>query len=497
MHAPPSDVAATLPPQQSGPAGRTEPERSAEAPYTPPWWIWTLAAGLLLCYLALSLRIHHRLLSHSYDLGIFDQVVRSYAVGRLPVSELKAPDFPILGDHFSPVLAVLAPLYRLWPSAQTLLVAQAVLVAASVVPLAGWAHRSLGRVPAVVIGLCYGLSWGIASGVGFDFHEVAFALPLLACSLAALGSGRLRAAAYWAVPLVLVKEDLGLTVAVIGLVIAWRAGPGARRLGIVTAVVGVAGTALAMLVVLPAFNPGGEYAYTSYLGGSEGGGAGFWAGAGELLHEATVGLVTPETKVSTLVLVLAPTLFLALRSPIALVALPTLLWRFVSQNSAHWGTGYHYSLVLMPIVFAAFTDALVRRGTTVAGLRRYLAGAAGICLLLLPGFPVWQLVQPDTWRADPRVAVAQELMDRIPDGATVQASDGLVPHLTNRTSTSLYGWPQSRPRPEWIIVDTKVAPHRRWPLSVVEEAIALDMAKGDGYRTVAQQDGFVLLNRRP
>lgn len=496
MQAPPTDLAATLPPQQSGPAGRPEAESSRAGAYATPWWIWTLAGGLFLLYAALSLRTHQRLLSHSYDLGIFDQVVRSYALGRLPVSELKAPDFPVLGDHFSPVLAVLAPFYRVWPSAQTLLVAQAALIAASVLPLARWAHRTLGARAAVATGLCYGLSWGIASGVGFDFHEVAFAVPLLACSLAALGGGRPRAAAYWALPLLLVKEDLGLTVVAIGLVIAVRAGRGDRAgrwTGALLAAAGAAGTLLAMGVVLPAFNPEGSYTYLSFLGG---GGAAEGAGSGDLLRKVTVGLVTPEAKVSTLVLVLAPTLFLAVRSPLVCVAAPTLLWRFASDSPVHWGTGFHYSLVLMPIVFAAFVDALGRRGSGTAGVRRYLAGAVGVCVVLLPAFSLWRVVEPATWRADPRVAVAHRLMDTIPDGATVQASDGLVPHLTSRTSTSLYGWAASRPDPEWIIVDTQVAPERRWPLSAVEESIALDRARSQGYRIAALEDGFVLLSRR-
>ncbi|MBB4926886.1 DUF2079 domain-containing protein [Kitasatospora kifunensis] len=457
------------------------------------WWMWTLAGALFLTYTALSLRIHQRILSNSYDLGIFEQVVRSYAEGRLPVSELKAPDFPVLGDHFSPVLALLAPFYRLCPTPGTLLVAQAALIAVSVLPLTAWARRELGTQAAAVIGVCYGLSWGIASAVGFDFHEVAFAVPLLSCSLAALGSGRLRVAACWALPLLLVKEDLGLTLAAIGLVIAGR---GERRLGIITAVAGLAGSLLAILVALPAFNPAGSFAYWSFLdapGGGSGGGKG--GGLAELLYRSTVGLITPEVKVSTLLLVLAPTLFLALRSPLLWIALPTLLWRFASNNTVHWGTGYHYSLVLMPIVFAAFVDALVIRGSTARGLRRYLAGSVAISLLLLPQYPLWQLVQPATWRTDPRVAVAHRLLDRIPDNATVQASTLLVPQLTNRTSVSLYGWPQSRPNPSWIIVDTWTPWNKRWPLTIEQERNALAWDVEHGYLTVAAQDGFVLLTK--
>ncbi|WP_405788705.1 DUF2079 domain-containing protein [Streptomyces sp. NBC_00029] len=452
-----------------------------------------MAGALCFAYTALSLRIHEHLLSHSFDLGIFVQVVQSYADGNLPVSEVKGPDFPVLGDHFSPVLALLAPLYRLWPSAELLLVAQAALVAASVLPLAFWARRTLGSAAAVVIGTCYGVSWGIASGVGYDFHEWAFAVPLLAFSLTALGSGRLRAAAYWALPLVLVKEDLGLTVAAIGLVIAWRGGRGGRRLGFVTAAAGLAAVALAVLV-LAASHPGGFDGY--FASHNPGGGAGT-SGGGLIgfLHQVTLGLITPQEKVTTLILILAPTLFLALRSPLLLIALPTVVWRLASDYPAHWGTGYHYALPIMPIVFAAFIDALHRRRASGHSLGRYLAGSAAVTLLLLPHFPLWQLVQPATWRTDPRSAVARSVMAEIPDGATVQASNNLGPHLAGRTSVSVYGWKDSRPDPEWIMVDTKVVPNHRWPMSVEQELVALDIARFRGYRTVAERDGFVLLSR--
>ncbi|KPI13481.1 Protein of unknown function DUF2079, membrane [Actinobacteria bacterium OV450] len=509
MHAPPTDVAA-LPPQQSGGPARTASQPSGEPlgkGAGPAWWMWAVASGLFLVYMLLSLRTHERLLSHSFDLAIFEQAVRSYAEGHLPVSEVKGPDFPVLGDHFSPVLATLAPLYWLWPSARTLLVAQAALIAVSVLPLAQWARRALGSTAALVIGVCYGLSWGIASAVGFDFHEWAFAVPLLACSLAALGEGRRRAAALWALPLVLVKEDMGLTVAAIGLVIAWQGSRGSgwrtgwrgRRPGIALAAAGLVCTGLAMLVWLPALNPSGSYFYAAFLGGGPGGGGGgagaAGGGFGALLQKLTIGLVTPETKVATLALLLAPTLFLALRSPLVLIALPTVLWRGVSDYQSHWGTGFQYSLTLMPILFAAFIDALHRRGTTAAGLRRYLAGAAGVCALLLPSHAFGQMLQPPFWDTDPRVAVAHRLMDRIPDGARVQASDYLVPHLADRTSVSLYGWADSRPDPEWIMVDTAVAPQLHWPLSPVAEAVSLNQARQRGYRTVAEENGFVLLSR--
>lgn len=476
-------------PRQLGSARRVE--AASESPVERgAWWVWALAGTLFLVYTTLSVTIHQRMLSNAYDLGIFEQVVRSYANGHLPVSELKAPGFPVLGDHFSPVLALVAPFYWVWRTPVTLLVVQAALIAASVLPLTFWARRSLGTVPAAVIGVTYGLSWGVASAVGFDFHEVAFAVPLLACSLSALGTGRPRAAVWWALPLLLVKEDLGLTVAAIGLVIAGR---GDRKLGHLTAGAGVAGSLLAVLVILPAFNPGGSYAYWSYLGGSDGGPTGVGGGLAGVVGKATIGLITPEAKATTLVLLLAPTLFLALRSSLLWVAVPTMLWRFLSSDPAHWGTGFHYSLVPMPIVFAAFVEALAARRGQPGTVRRYTVGAAAICLLMLPQFPFWQLVQPATWHGDPRLAVAGRLMNRIPDGATVQASNQLVPHLTNRTTVGLFGWEPSRPDPQWILVDTWTPLDKRWPLSADIERNRLNWYRAHGYHDVADQDGYVLL----
>ncbi len=152
-----------------------------------------------------------------------------------------------------------------------------------------------GTPAAVAVGVVYGLSFGIASAVGFDFHEIAFAVPLLAFSLSALGQGRLGHAAAWALPLVLVKEDLGVTaVAVIGVLIAWR---GARRLGIVTAIIGVAATAIEMTVLLPWVNATGSYDYWSKFSDGR-----------SLLAVITT---LPELKLSTLLFTIAITGFAA------------------------------------------------------------------------------------------------------------------------------------------------------------------------------------------
>lgn len=446
----------------------------------------SLALGFVIMlttiYSTLAIRRQITVRTGGYDLGIFEQAIRNYAALRPPIAVLKGQGFNLLGDHFHPILVVLAPFYALFSTPITLLVAQAFLFALAAAPLVTWARRSLGTPVAIAVGAIYGLSFGIASAVGFDFHEIAFAVPLLAFSLSALGQGRLGHAAAWALPLVLVKEDLGVTaVAVIGLLIAWR---GARHLGILTAAIGVAATAIEMIVLLPLVNSSSGYDY--------------WNRVDSGRPILAVIASSPELKLSTLLFTVAITGFAALFSPLALVAVPTLLWRFIGDDPNYWGTGYHYSAVLMPIMVAAMIDVLLRwkkRGGWRAGwgIRSALIVALAVTAALIPSHAFSQFFRPTLWQPNPRISAIDEALSRIPDGATVSASDDIVPQLTSRATVTLFGLaPLDSWRPEWILVD----PHstRHFHVSRAEEQRDLMQAEADGYTVAMNRDDITLLH---
>src|SRR5690242_1850836 len=181
---------------------------------------WIIALAMFIAYDTISVFKYLRLAPGSWDLGIFTEYVKQLAHARAPVVSIRGAGFNLLGDHFQPIVGLLAPLYRVFPTAETLLVAQALLTAASVIPVCRAAQELLGTWASRGIGLAYGFSWGLQQMVSFDFHEIAFAVPLLAFSLSALVRRRPRPAVLWALPLVFVKEDQGFTVAAIGLVMA-------------------------------------------------------------------------------------------------------------------------------------------------------------------------------------------------------------------------------------------------------------------------------------
>jgi uncharacterized membrane protein len=460
-------------PAASGGAG-TADHRSALPRLAP----WLLAVVMSAAYGAVSIRRHLVMKTTSFDLGIFEQGVRSYAHLHWPTSALKAPGYPLLGDHFSPILAVLAPFYRIAPSAITLLAAQALLCGISVLPITALAIRILGLRAGTAVGISYGISWGIQNTIVFDFHEISFAVPILAFSMCELVKRNLRSAVLIALPLVLVKEDLPLTLAAIGVCVFIF---GNRRWGVVTAAAGVALSALIILVVIPAFNPDG---HNNYLTSA--------AGPGLVSRLVTEG--------GTIAALLVLSAFLCVRSPLLLVAIPTLAWRFTSNNELYWGTRFHYSAVLMPIVFAAFLDVLQRyRSAGPDGWQRFVPKAAVAvsltaslalgCTLCLS-----DLVRPATWHTSPAVIAEKRLLRRVPDGAVIAAPNRFGPQLTNRATVLLYPWyPSAATKPDWVLAEGHP---RGWPYTPEQKAAGLTPLTNSGQYSLVDSAGDLYLFRK-
>ena len=73
---------------------------------------WVAAAWAVLCgaaYTTLALVRFERFEPTSYDNAIFEQAIRGYAHLQAPIVPIKGPDFNLLGDHFSPIIALVAP----------------------------------------------------------------------------------------------------------------------------------------------------------------------------------------------------------------------------------------------------------------------------------------------------------------------------------------------------------------------------------------------------
>ena len=319
----------------------------------------------------------------SWDLAIFSELAKAYAHFQAPIVPVKGDGFNLLGDHFHPILITLGPIWRLFPTPLSLLITQDLLLAVSAWPLTRLAGRLTNQWVGGALGLVYVLSWGMQGAVAAQFHEIAFAMPMLAFASAAFVERRWVAVTAWSAPLVLVKEDMGLTVLMIGVAVILTSlvptcyrtctvgGPRADgadgeaddaaarnrrrgvRLGVGMIVGGVAAFLFSVLVFLPTFNINGVWDYGL---------------SSENKPAAPDALIQ---KVKVVVMLILTSGVVGLTSPWLLVVLPTLAWRFLGSVDFYWAwDNWHYNVTLMPIAIGALLDVVARRRAHGA----YLAG---------------------------------------------------------------------------------------------------------------------------
>jgi uncharacterized membrane protein len=381
------------PGQMPAQPGATERVGSRRSPHLIAVGALTAVMAGLYCVFALAQFYTFR--TSSYDLVIFDEAVRSYSHFLPGTSIIKGlhngfgPHFSELGDHWSPILAALAPFYWIYSGPQTLLVAQAVLFALAIPPLWIFTRRAFGGgkggsggrkavVAAYLVSVAYALSWPIAAALAFDFHEVAFAPLLIAIALERLQAGRLRTALFALAALLLVKEDMGLLVAGIGIYLAVARPRVVRRqllVGCILIVAGLLDTVIATYVLIPAFGGRSDYywAYTALgMNGQQ--------AVGHLITHPVSSLkllITPRVKLVTMLWLFGAFCFLPLRSPIALATIPLLLERMMANLFGNWWvTSFQYNAYLVVILACAAVDGAARLDRSLLRWRYLPAGRA-------------------------------------------------------------------------------------------------------------------------
>lgn len=520
-----------------------------------------LAAAVMALYTYYSLQQMKHWVTPSWDLAIFTQMAQAYSHFSVPIVPIKGPDFNLWGDHFHPILVLLGPIYALFPSPTTLLVVQNALVAFASFAIVRFTQRAFalaqkaelattgtaesaqnanlvkyrGVIPTItglLLGAGFALSFGVQQAIAAQFHEVAFAVPLLAMSLGYLvlasrvsGTERARYLAYacwWSLPIAFVKEDMGITVAAIGLIIFIRTGwlsiavdilmprlsagtpapmrtrmqqlysSWARTPAVAESTMvmmwGVFWSAVAIYVILPYFNSGGNFDYADKVN--------FSAALGDPFGSA-LQMLSNNTKLATLGLLLITGAVLWAISPLAAIALPTLAWRLLSTMESYWASTWHYSLVLMPVVFLALLDAVVRvrYGVVPAAIPvRSAARAAdsasaeepqvdtdpGRLSALARRIPVWALPAVALFLAVSPIFVAgsqqplaslgnaqftasaltttdqmkQEAVQKVPEGVTVASDLSILTQLIPGRTVYWIGH-TGEPAPDYVVIDRR------------------------------------------
>ncbi len=301
------------------------------------------------------------------DLALFDQAMWRMANGRAP--ELTVLPENLFGDHFSPAILVLVPLYRVVATPLWLIAGQALALGLAVPAMRGLARQIGADQRLATVGTI--LSAPLLAAAVFDVHPVVATVPVTAAALAAGLRDDRRAVTVLGVLVILLRADA----AVLLLGVAVVASPRCRNRLLVLAPIG-----MAVGVVVPVLLHS-EQTFTRY-----------WGHLGDSPADAAlhpwrlVPAVFSTSLVATALIWLLPVGLLTLVKPrwalaTAVAGLPILLSSYPTTSLPQ----YHHAATYVPFVLggalAAVADDRIRwaRPATLVG---------GLVLALLVASPL-------------------------------------------------------------------------------------------------------------
>ncbi len=397
---------------------------------------------------------HYNFCTSAYDLGIETNLVYGAAHG--------APLFrsaPLGGNmlhggfHQTYFAYLMAPIFRVVPRAETLLVIQAVLLGLGPIPLFLLAQRRIGPWPAALLSCLYVLYAPLHGANMYDFHYQPLGVSFLLLLFYLLDTRRYRAAIPVVLVILSIREDMGAMTAALGLFLLFT---GERpRVGLALAAVGGGYFVAQKMYIMPELFHKGQssfaFIYRELLPAGE---RGFGGALKTILANPgfTMTKLLEEQKLIYFLQIFSPLVFLPWRRlAVVWLLLPgVVLTLFSTKYPATLMISFQYSAYWVPMVFIGSVIVLQRlgeeesKGIIPAVSRRAWLAAIPIAMLLTSNrFGV--IFQDETAKGafDPvhfghteedhqRNRDFEVLHAQIPPKARVVASEWLIAHVANR-----------------------------------------------------------------
>ena len=403
---------------------------------------WAVAALLCFVFVAPKVLMHASVNTHDYDTGIYSNLAWNIAHGEGFHSDIRGHNH--LGEHFSPIIAALAPLYLVWPSAQVLMTAQGLAVAAALALMLWLAGLLLRDLPArarawltVILMAMFVCYKPLLAAWDFEFQPVVLGMPLVAAGIIALHRRANGWLAVFVVLLLATRESAPLSVLGLGIYAALVLRR--RRAGVVLAAAAAVAAAIVLGLVMPAFRDGA------------------WDKMERLAPFAYPG----EKAVYLLRLLLLLGLLPLLGWRALLAAVPGVLLNLAVSHRAQFGMWCHYDAQLCVFVMAAAIHGarrlahLAARRPVPERLARIAPWAALACVVVLGAWFRGPVLLRELARRRPtseRRALRAEVMKyvRMPADVPIAAEPVLGPQVCHRRTYTSLAYFDERTRRELV-----------------------------------------------
>jgi uncharacterized membrane protein len=436
-----------------------------------------------------------------YDLGMYDQAVWLLAHGR---GFMTVRGMQVFGHHANLGYLLFVPFYWLGAGAQFLDVVNTLAVTVSAIPLYLFGRRYLRSDWAgFLLGGAFLFHFVPQWMIQETFHPENLAAPFLLFAFW-FASTKRWTPYWWCVALALIwKEDVGLYVAMMGIVV-WLLF-GERRKAVWTFVAGVAWFVVATRLIIPAFSPQGAVFDSLFgpLGNS----------AGEVLRTAVtnprlIGRTLGEHGAEAGALrLIRPYGYVPLGAPVVLLmGLPQHVINFLSIQNFTWNPQTHYFMLPFVAVSLAAVRAVITRRRVWVSWALIGAMVVGVAATQDQGVGPWTLNgRSGYWptEATERTEHIARLMAKVPDDVAVSANAVFVPHLAHRPEiytfpnpwrSSNFG-PGSQPghrspeRVQWMLID-------RAQLTGEDATLFASILSGGDFEVAARADPELYLLKR-
>lgn len=385
-----------------------------------------------------SILRHRSFNSEQYDLGIMDQTIYNSAHGRLfqltdPVGFKTISRFAIHADFF---LVLLSPLYLIFNGVEILLIFQTAAIGLGAIGVYLISKKILNSpLISLTLAFCYLLYPALQWSNIFDFHAVTLSTTFILFMYFFALEHRYKLAIIFFILAILTKEQVGITLALMGLIFLKKSD--GKRFGFIVITIGTLWFIFSVWFLIPHFRREDHFAVQRF------------SDFGSTSTNIVLGVLTKPRVVIPKIInsqavdyvkqLLSPLFYTPVASPeILILATPELLINFLSNESNMKGIIHHYTSVLTPFIFIAAIYGIKRLGKIkyinekVVVFALVLSASYGALNYSPLPFSKWAELRPFAFNRDDYKNVGRWKNELQDETIIVSASGGLYPHFSHR-----------------------------------------------------------------
>jgi uncharacterized membrane protein len=433
-----------------------------------------------------------------FDLAFYDQILWRTAHGDIMGVSIEGDNVSNWAFHVEPILLLIAPFTVIFSDTRWLLILQTVALAIAAIPvyriaLRQWQKPWIGFIFAALYLLYPAVGWANK----FDFHPLTLTTPLLLFAWSYAEQGRFRYTSVLLLLALMVKEEMGLVVALFGLYwyfeARWRTGLAWAGLGIVYALLG-------FFVIIPGAQGATGLPSQAFLRYK-------WLFNGTPADREAF-LAGIPTKIRFLIQLVTPLLFTPLLKPrILFIASPVIALSLLSANLNQSGIYHQYMADVVPFLMVAaikgsyevrkVAQRLRLKMRPIAVQRILLAGMLASSLTFFVVFNPFTFIPREPyapiygWESGASLNGLNAAQALIPPDSCLTTSDNVSAHYGQRKYIYVFGignW-SSCDLSLVDLVDTRYVPFGS------PQQLACQQFTEQNYQPIFYQDHVVILKR--